>query len=141
VRRKPACVAARAESERIAKEQSTAAAQQVKEEAVARQKAEVARQATAQREAATLRATVANLASAGFITRIDGGARNVPGHRRIFVNGFQWSLLHVDDKENFVQAMSNNRKATEKLPQVTIHDRRSGQELASYGAFSGIDIK
>jgi hypothetical protein len=50
--------------------------------------------------------------------------------------------FELDAKQNLVKMISWYREAEYKgLLQVTLYESRSGKELASYGAFSGVTIQ
>ena len=61
---------------------------------------------------------------------------------KFYISGPLWEGFELDDKQNIVRFISAYREAEYKgLPQVTLYESRSGKELASYGAFSGVTIK
>ena len=60
---------------------------------------------------------------------------------KFYIYGDLWEGFELDAKENIVRVISEHRDAEFGLPQVTLLESRSGKELASYGAFSGVTIK
>ena len=61
---------------------------------------------------------------------------------KFYIDGPLWEGFELDAKQNIVKVVSWYREAEYKgLPQVTLYHSRSGKELASYGAFSGVTIK
>ena len=82
------------------------------------------------------REIVASLQKFELIKRIDVATG------KYYIDGELWQGFELDKKEQFVRAMSAYRKIEYKgLPQVTLYDSRSGKELASYGAFTGVTIR
>lgn len=115
-----------------------------------RQEVETAKQLEADRAAATkererqlaeLEKAIRELESGGLITRMDGGARSIPGAARIYVDGPLWAGFKVDQKEDLIRFLSRYRDSLEGRPQVELIDDRSGRELASYGPILGISLK
>ena len=91
-------------------------------------------QDTARAESA--RAAVEKMVSVGLIKRMDVTTG------KFYIDGPLWVGFELDAKENIVKVISGYREAEYKgLPQVTLYESRSGKELASYGAFSGVTIE
>lgn len=86
-------------------------------------------------------AAIAKMTALGFVKRMDGGARSIPGSRNVYVDGALWRAFNVDDKENAVRTLSRYRNAHEHAPQVSIRDYADGHELANYGALAGVTIR
>ena len=86
--------------------------------------------------AESARAAVAKMVNLGLIKRMDVKTG------KFYIDGPLWVGFELDAKENIVKVISGYREAEYKgLPQVTLYESRSGKELASYGAFSGVAIK
>lgn len=60
---------------------------------------------------------------------------------KFYIYGELWETFELNDKEQLVKTISKYRDAEFGLPQVTLYESRSGKELASYGAFSGVKIR
>jgi hypothetical protein len=89
----------------------------------------------AEADAASRRKAIDEMVKLGLIKRMDLATG------KIYVNGPLWEGFELDKKEQLVKVISNHRKAEEGVPQVTLYDSRTGKELASYGAFTGVRIK
>jgi hypothetical protein len=86
--------------------------------------------------AESARAAVAKMVNLGLIKRMDVKTG------KFYVDGPLWEGFELDAKENIVKVISAYREAEYKgLPQVTLYESRSGKELASNGAFSGVTLK
>jgi hypothetical protein len=82
------------------------------------------------------RAAVDKMVNLGLIKRMDVKTG------KFYIDGPLWVGFELDGKESIVKTISGYREAEYKgLPQVTLYESRSGKELASYGAFSGVTIK
>jgi len=137
----PKCVEVRATAtERAAQRSAEAdlkAAETAKKLAVDRATATKERE----RQLAELEKAIRQMQSSGLITRMDGGARSMPGAARIYVDGPTWAGFKVDDKEDIIRFLSRYRDALEGRPQVALLDDRSGRELASYGPILGVSLE
>jgi hypothetical protein len=78
---------------------------------------------------------VAEMVKHGLIKRMDLKTGSV------YISGEMWEGFELDAKQQIVKVISRQREAEQRLPQVTLYESRSGKELASYGAFSGVTIK
>jgi hypothetical protein len=85
--------------------------------------------------AASVRAFMRTLVANEFVKRMDVEAG------RFYVDGQLWETFELDNKEQIVKATSQYRDVENGLPQVTLYESRSGNELASYGVFSGVTIR
>ena len=86
--------------------------------------------------AATARDLMPGLLRTGIVKRMDLATGS------FYMDGPLWERTELDRKQNLVKILSWYREAEYKqLPQVTLYDSRSGKELASFGAFSGVTIK
>lgn len=93
--------------------------------------------APAQNTAATEsnRLAVAEMVKQGLIKRMDLTTG------KIYISGELWEGFELDAKQQIVKVISRQREAEQRLPQVTLYESRSGKELASYGAFTGVTIR
>jgi len=97
----------------------------------------VAEKTAAQRTAATesIRAAVNVMVKRGLVKRMDVRTG------KVYIYGDLWEVFELNEKEQIVKTISEYRDAEQGLPQVTLYESRSGKELASYGAFSGVTIR
>jgi hypothetical protein len=85
-------------------------------------------------DAASRRKAIAGMVQEGFIKRMDLETG------KIYVNGPLWQVFELDEKKQLVRVISTHRQVETGLPQVTLYESRSGKELASYGALTGVRI-
>lgn len=60
---------------------------------------------------------------------------------KFYIWGDMWEGFELDAKEQIVRVISEHRDAEFGLPQVRLVESRSGKELATLGAFSGVTIR
>lgn len=132
----PVCRAQREAAVRA--EEQLKAAQALEWQQVIQEQAEILRKQgppTPQTSPSPAEDPFTQLSNAGLIRGVEDGGRTVLIERSL------WEAIELPKKRQVVQLLSDRRRREHGLPQVSLIDSRSGRELASFGAFSGVTIE